>query len=131
MTIINKNFKKKEKTKVNQSFVNESIHNWELYHKIRSEYRKKHVSKFKIGNLTIKFVYRHAFEKYMDLGDKQSWKEHRLGIWFRRNLCVGKGKRGKKLFDKDNVGYSYMFGFNLIWLKFWFDFSWNVLELDL
>ena len=131
MTEINKKSKKKEKAKENHSFVNESIHNWELYHKIRSEYRKRHVSRFRLGNLTIKFVYRHAFEKYMDLADKHSWKNHELGMWFKRNLCIGKGKHGKKLFDEDNVGYSYMIGFKLIWLKFWFELSWNVLEIEI
>ena len=126
MEVTNKKRKKKEK-----DFVNNSIHNWELYHKIRSEYRKRHVSRFSIGDLTIKFVYRHRFEKYMDLSDNMMWKKNELGIWFKKNLCVGTKEKGKKMFDKDNMGYTYMIGFNLILLKFWFEFSWKVLELDI
>jgi len=110
----------------------ESIINWELHHRIRSQRLNKQILKFALGRFKIKFVFRHRFEKFMDLSDTHSmWGKWELGMWFKKNMCVGIKYTGKKVFSKNNLFPEYMVGFNLLWIKLWITMSWNVLEIDI
>jgi hypothetical protein len=110
--------------------VDESIINWELYQKIRSERIKRQILSFKIGPLRIRFVFRHKFEKYRTMLDDSSFRSYELGFWFKRTLCVGTKKKGRASFSKDNLCPEYMIGINLLVAKLWLTVSWNVLEFE-
>jgi hypothetical protein len=111
---------------------NESIINWELYHKMKSRQLNRQILRLNFGPLKIKFVFRHRYEKYRDLSDSHSmWGKWELGFWFKRNLCVGSKYKGKDMFSKKNQAYDYMLGVNLLWFKLWVDVSWNVLDIKL
>ena len=71
----------------------------------------------------INFVFRHKFEKNMDLVDRYStWKEYRLGIWLKPYKAVGRPKKGPSILGKGGTHTrGYMFGVNLLICKFWID----------
>lgn len=89
------------------------------------------VSSIKIGNFTIKGVFRHQWDNLESdrIYHRIEWRRKEIGIFFEKNLCVGTGKKGKKMFDKNNLRPSYMVGINFIWVKMWFEISWKVLHL--
>jgi hypothetical protein len=111
----------------------ESIIDPDLYSEIqdkkRSEQIKRQILSFKIGSLRIKFVFRHKFEKHRTMFDDSSFRRYELGIWFKKNLCVGTKKKGIDAFSKDNLCPEYMIGINLLVAKLWLTVSWNVLDL--
>jgi len=72
-----------------------------------------------IGKLNIIFVFKHKWEKeqqriYSEFNTKQ------LGLFWRKDMVVGRRKKGKAMFDSDNLVPSYLFGINLIVCKFWY-----------
>ena len=86
------------------------------------------IGKIKIGHLRITCVLRHQWEN----GEYESFrmrKNRELGIFFRKDRMVGTMKKGRSMFDKDNLSPSYMFGLNLIWAKTWITIDWKVLHL--
>lgn len=81
----------------------------------------------------INFVFRHKYEKDMDLSDKYlMWREYRLGLWLKPYKAVGKPKSGPTIIGKGGT-YSkgYMLGVNLIICKFWVDICYRPLILDI
>ena len=65
-----------------------------------------------IGKLNIIFVFKHKWEKeqqriYSEFNTKQ------LGLFWRKDMVVGRRKKGKAMFDSDNLVPSYLFGINL------------------
>jgi hypothetical protein len=85
---------------------------------------------FNIGKLNLLFVFRHKWEKeqqriYSEFNTKQ------LGLFWRKDMVVGRRKKGKAMFDSDNLVPSYMFGVNLIVCKFWFNIDFNSLNIKI
>lgn len=83
---------------------------------------------FNIGKLNLLFVFRHKWEKeqqriYSEFNTKQ------LGLFWRKDMVVGRRKKGKAMFDSDNLVPSYMFGINLIVCKFWINLGFNSLHI--
>jgi hypothetical protein len=88
------------------------------------------VKSIKIGNLTIKGVFRHQWEEPNEhRWEKREWKRKEIGIFFQKHLCVGTDKKGKEMFSCDNLKPSYMVGVQFIWFKMWIEVSWKVLHL--
>lgn len=89
------------------------------------------VKSIKIGNLTIKGVFRHQWDNLDSdrIFHRIKWKTKEIGVFFRKDLCVGTDKKGKKMFDEGNLRPSYMVGINFIWVKMWIEISWKVLHL--
>jgi hypothetical protein len=54
-----------------------------------------------------------------------------LGLFWRKDMSVGRRKKGKAMFDSDNLVPSYMIGVNLIVCKFWVTFDINVLHINI
>ena len=76
------------------------------------------IKAIKIGHLRITWVLRHQWEKevpetFLIRSTRQ------LGFFFRKDRAVGTRKKGRAMFDGDNLSPSYMFGLNLIWAKTW------------
>lgn len=101
---------------------------------IINEPTKVIIKRLKIGDLTIKFVLRHYWEK----GDptniwitKYNFRRKELGFWYDKNMAVGTTKKGKEMFSDSNLYPSYMFGVNLIYVKFWFTIDRKVLSINL
>jgi len=46
-------------------------------------------------------------------------------------MAVGTRKKGKALFSRSNLSPSWYIGFDLIWVKLWFNFSWKVLTFKI
>jgi hypothetical protein len=46
-------------------------------------------------------------------------------------MVVGRRKKGKAMFDSDNLVPSYMFGVNLIVCKFWFNVGFDSLNIKI
>jgi hypothetical protein len=85
---------------------------------------------FNIGKLNLLFVFRHKWEKeqqriYSEFNTKQ------LGLFWRKDMVVGRRKKGKAMFDSDNLVPSYMFGVNLIVCKFWFNVGFDSLNIKI
>ena len=87
------------------------------------------IKAIKIGHLRITWVLRHQWEKEEpETFLMRSTRE--LGFFFRKDRAVGTRKRGRAMFDRDNLSPSYMFGLNLIWAKTWICVDWRVLHLE-
>ena len=87
------------------------------------------IKAIKIGHLRITLVLRHQWEKeepetFLMRSTRQ------LGLFFRKDRAVGTRKRGRAMFDRDNLSPSYMLGLNLIWAKTWVCVDWRVLHLE-
>jgi hypothetical protein len=85
---------------------------------------------FNIGKLNLLFVFKHKWEKeqqriYSEFNTKQ------LGLFWRKDMVVGRRKKGKAMFDSDNLVPSYMFGVNLIVCKFWLNLDINSLNIKI
>jgi hypothetical protein len=85
---------------------------------------------FNIGKLNILFVFKHKWEKeqqriYSEFNTKQ------LGLFWRKDMVVGRRKKGKAMFDSDNLVPSYLFGINLIVCKFWLNLDINSLNIKI
>jgi hypothetical protein len=83
-----------------------------------------------IGKLNIIFVFKHKWEKeqqriYSEFNTKQ------LGLFWRKDMVVGRRKKGKAMFDSDNLVPSYLFGINLIVCKFWLNLDINSLNIKI
>jgi hypothetical protein len=88
------------------------------------------IKKFSIGKLNLTFVFRHRWEKeHRFLSTMFNTKQ--LGLFWRKDMCVGRRKKGNAMFDSDNLVPSYMIGINLVFCKFWITFDINVLDIDL
>jgi len=85
---------------------------------------------FNIGKLNLLFVFKHKWEKeqqriYSEFNTKQ------LGLFWRKDMVVGRRKKGKAMFDSDNLVPSYLFGINLIVCKFWLNLDINSLNIKI
>jgi len=94
------------------------------------------VKHLNIGKLQITFVLRHRWEKFEDktekiMNDITMWREWRLGIFFKRYEIVGKKNFNKPKEWKNNMVYEYMFGINLLVIKFWFTFVRNGMHINI
>jgi hypothetical protein len=83
-----------------------------------------------IGKLNILFVFKHRWQKeqqriYSEFNTKQ------LGLFWRKDMVVGRRKKGKAMFDSDNLVPSYLFGINLIVCKFWLNLDINSLNIKI
>jgi hypothetical protein len=83
-----------------------------------------------ISKLNIIFVFKHKWEKeqqriYSEFNTKQ------LGLFWRKDMVVGRRKKGKAMFDSDNLVPSYLFGINLIVCKFWLNLDINSLNIKI
>lgn len=83
-----------------------------------------------IGKLNIIFVFKHKWEKeqqriYSEFNTKQ------LGLFWRKDMVVGRRKKGKAMFDSDNLVPSYLFGINLVVCKFWLNLDINSLNIKI
>ena len=92
------------------------------------------IKRVKIGDLTIKFVLRHYWEKpdRTSIWDrKYNFKRKEIGFWYEKNMAVGTTKKGVEAFEKTNLVPSYMFGVSLIYIKFWITVDRKVLHMKL
>ena len=88
----------------------------------------------KIGDLNISFVLRHYWEN-PDPNNiwirKYDFRRKELGFWYDKNMCVGTTKKGREAFSESNLYPSYMFGVNLLYIKFWITVDRKVLHMKL
>ena len=97
------------------------------------------VKSFKLGHLRVSMVSRHKCENYRNseystrlMDDITLWhRRYQLGIWFKKDMAVGTRKKGKAMFSSSNLSPSWYIGFDLIWVKLWFNFSWRVLTFKI
>lgn len=90
----------------------------------------------KIGRTTIKFVFRHLWEKEKDATErlftsKMEFRNKALGLFWRKDMAIGSKKTGKAMFDGDNLVPCYMIGLNLIWAKTWITIDRGVMHFEL
>lgn len=85
------------------------------------------IKKIKMGHLRITWVLRHQWEELTPETFLMK-RQRQLGIFFNKNRAVGTRKKGRAMFDGDNLSLSYMFGLNLIWAKTWITIDWKVLH---
>jgi hypothetical protein len=92
------------------------------------------IKRFILGDLTIKFVLRHYWEK-PDPNNiwtrKYNFKRKELGFWYDKNMAVGTTKKGIEAFKESNLYPSYMLGVNLLYIKFWITVDRKVLHIKL
>ena len=88
--------------------------------------------RMKIFGWRINFVFRHKYEKDLDLYDKMKWKEYELGVWFKKYKSVGKPKNGPAIIGKGGTHTNcYMIGCRLLICKFWIDISYRPLTFEI
>lgn len=93
-----------------------------------------YIKRIKIGDLTVKFVFRHYWENEKDLPiweRRNNFRRKELGFWFQKSLAVGTKKKGKEAFSESNLVPSYMLGMNLIYAKCWITIDRNVLHIKI
>lgn len=81
------------------------------------------VARFKLGNTTVKGVFRHKWDSPGDLYTTvHEYKVKKLGIFFRKDMClrIGSGNLKYSLYP------SFMLGLNLIWAKCWIEINHNI-----
>lgn len=92
------------------------------------------IKRLKIGDLTVKFVLRHYWEN-TDPDNiwirRYDFRRKELGFWYDKNMAVGTSKKGKEAFHSSNLVPSYMFGVNLLYVKFWITIDRKVLHINL
>jgi hypothetical protein len=92
------------------------------------------IKSFTLGDLTIKFVLRHYWEK-PDPNNiwtrKYDFRRKELGFWYDKRMAVGTTKKGIEAFKKSNLYPSYMFGVNFLYIKFWITVDRKVLHINL
>jgi hypothetical protein len=92
----------------------------------------KKVGKIKLGHLTIKGVFRHMWDSPEDeLLQRHEFRTKELGLFFRKDMCIGVSKKGKEMFSRDNHYPSYMIGLNLIFIKCWITIDWKVKHFEI
>jgi len=81
------------------------------------------IAKLKIGELNIRCVVRHRFEKKReeDYVRWNSWRDWRLGLWFKRSRAVGKKDFNKPAEWSANLVSIYTVGLDLLIAKVWID----------
>ena len=90
------------------------------------------IGKMQIFGWRINFVFRHKFEKDLDLLDRMRWKEYKLGIWFKKYQAVGKPKKGPAILGKGGTHTNcYMFGVHLLVCKCWVDLAYRPLTFKI
>ena len=90
------------------------------------------VKRTSIFGWNLSFVFRHKYEKDLDLLDKMRWNEYKLGVWFKKYKSVGKPIKGPAVIGKDGtLTNSYMIGIHLLVCKFWINISYRPLILNL
>jgi len=83
--------------------------------------------KFRLGHLTVKFVFRHKWDSPEDPYVRtMEYKTKQLGLYFKRNLAIGTKYKGRALFRKGNLFPVYIIGLHLIYAKCWMEFNWRV-----
>jgi hypothetical protein len=71
--------------------------------------------KIKIGNLNVKLNLWHYWSSGPDRW--LHFRAHHLGLYYKKTISIGSGKKGAKLFDDDNHVTTHSFGIELIWIK--------------
>lgn len=92
------------------------------------------IKRLKIGEINVKFVLRHYWENPDPENiwiRKFDFRRKEFGFWYDKNMCVGTTKKGKEMFSDSNLYPSYMFGVNLIYIKFWITVDRKVLHIKL
>ena len=90
------------------------------------------IKKINIFGYRINFVFRHKYERDMDLLDKMRWKDYKLGIWLKKYSAVGKPKNKPAVIGNGGTTTNcYMFGCDLLVCKFWIDISYRPLILEI
>lgn len=88
------------------------------------------IKNINIGELSITLVLRHRWEPK----DKQRFtimfNDYKLGIWFKKAMCVGKTNCGNPKEWKNNLRPSIMIGLDLIVIKCWVDITYGVMHLE-
>lgn len=92
------------------------------------------IKRFRLGEINVKFVLRHYWENPDPENiwiRKFDFRRKEIGFWYDKNMCVGTTKKGKEMFSDSNLYPSYMFGVNLIYVKFWITIDRKVLHIKL
>ena len=90
------------------------------------------IQKLTIKGWRINFVFRHKFEKEMELLDRMRWNKYELGFWFKKYKAIGCPKEGPAIIGKDShLTNCYMFGVKLLVCKFWIDISYRPLTFEI
>lgn len=90
------------------------------------------IQKLSIKGWRINFVFRHKFEKKMELIDRMGWNKYELGVWFKKYKAIGRPKEGPAKIGKDaHLTNCYMFGVKLLVCKFWIDISYRPLTIEI
>lgn len=91
------------------------------------------VAKIKIGDLNIRFILRHRFEKKRkdDYQTWYSWKDWRLGFWFKKTKAVGKKNFKNPSTWNNNLVNIYTFGIDVLIVKMWLDVDYGVKHFEI
>jgi len=92
------------------------------------------IKRLTLGDLNISFVFRHYWEKSDPENlwlRRYDFRRKELGFWFDKNMCVGITKKGKEAFSDSNLYPSFMFGVNLVFIKFWITIDRKVLHIKI
>lgn len=94
------------------------------------------LGRFKIGQTTFTFVFRHRFEPANDYDYIGKFKYHsefrdwELGMWFRKTKMVGKKNFKHPNEWKHNLVDSRMLGINLLICKAWVEWNRGGMHID-
>lgn len=89
------------------------------------------IKKIKIGAVNLKFVLRHKWDKSSREEYYYAFREYNLGVWFKKNKIVSNKNFKNPNEWSNNLVNDYMFGIDLLVVKFWFEFNINGKEFTL
>ena len=82
-----------------------------------------------IKNLHIIFVLRHRYEKELKKGFNYMFREWKIGVWFRKDLIVGKKDFNIPKKWKDGLVRNYQIGFDVLWAKMWIEIDFGGMHI--
>ena len=86
-----------------------------------------------IGKLHINYSFKYRYTKIKEDGNayefERKWRDWKIGIWFRKNLIVGRKDFNMPKNWAKNMVNSYTFGMDLLIIKMWVGFSYNGKQL--
>jgi hypothetical protein len=88
------------------------------------------IKTLKILKINLSFVFRHKWDKKSKERMDMTFRDYRIGFWFRKRQIVGSNNFKNVNKWSSNLVNSYTVGADLFIAKFWISFDFNGMHLN-
>jgi len=88
------------------------------------------IKTFKILKINLSFVFRHKWDEKSKERMDMTFRDYRIGFWFRKRQIVGSNNFKNVNKWSSNLVNSYTIGVDLFIAKFWISFDLNGMHLN-